>query len=153
MKNIEYERKFLFKEYPLIIDQFKYYKIKQWYLTKPDDDLSIRIRLYDDNRCYMDFKKGKGIERYEYGIKCIFDDIKPLTENMPFIEKGRFSFRTEDYLLIIDEFDNGLKLIEIECNSLEYLKNFKPFKWMGKEVTNDIKYTNHWISFNKKGEF
>ena len=150
MKNREFERKFLFKEYPYIIDQFKLTNIKQWYLTKPNDSISIRIRLYDDGRCYMDFKKGSGIDRYEYGYKCSFDDVYPLTVDMPFIEKNRFSFRTDSYLLIIDEFSNGLKLIEIECDDLDYLKNFKPFKWMGKEVTDNIKYTNHWLAYNLK---
>lgn len=150
MKNREYERKFLFKEYPYIISEFKHYKIKQWYLTKPEDSVSIRIRLYNDNRCYMDFKKGKGVDRFEYGIKCNFTDVEPLTENMTFIEKDRYSLRTDEYLLIIDEYNNGLKLVEIECDDLNYIKNFKPFDWMGEEVTDKIEYTNHWLAFNLK---
>lgn len=69
---------------------------------------------------------------------------------MTFIEKDRYSLRTDEYLLIIDEYNNGLKLVEIECDDLNYIKNFKPFDWMGEEVTDKIEYTNHWLAFNLK---
>ncbi len=150
--NSEYERKFLLKEYPVIFDQFSLEKIKQWYISKPMDNISIRIRLYNDNRCYLDFKRGIGIERYEYGTKCVYDDIKGLIDDVPYIEKDRYKLRTDDYLLIIDNFSFGLKLVEIESDDLEFIKNFKPFEWMGEEVTDKIEYTNNWIAYNKKGQ-
>lgn len=151
--NNEFERKFILKEYPAILDQFKEEKVKQWYISKPTDNISIRIRLYDDNRCYLDFKKGLGMVRYEYGVKCVYDDIKGLINDVPYVEKYRYKLRTDKYLLIIDEFDFGLKLVEIESDDLEFIKSFKPFHWMGDEVTDRLEYTNNWLAYNKKGQF
>ena len=144
----EYERKFLLKEYPVIFTDFKLEKIKQWYLSKPTDSISIRIRLYDDNRCYFDYKKGLGMVRDELGFKCSYDSIKDLIIDIPFIEKDRFKLHIDNYLIIIDEFKNGLKLIEIESNDLEFIKNFEPFEWFGEEVTDKIEFTNNWIAYN-----
>ncbi len=144
----EYERKFLLKEYPVIFTEFKLEKIKQWYLSKPYDDISIRIRLYDDFRCYFDFKEGLGMVRNEYGFKCSYDRIKDLLINVPFIEKDRYKLHIDNYLIIIDEFKNGLKLVEIESDDLGFIQNFEPFEWMGQEVTNNIKYTNNFIAYN-----
>ena len=143
----ENERKFLLKSYPVLFTDFRMEHLKQWYLTKPGD-ISIRIRLYDDGRCYFDIKKGMGILRHEYGFKCDWDDVKGLVEDIPFVEKDRFKLDCDGYLLIIDEFDNGLKLVEIESDDLEFIKNFEPFDWMGEEVTDKIEYTNNWIAYN-----
>lgn len=147
MKN-EYERKFLLKEYPFIFYRFATEKIKQWYISKPDDLVEVRIRLYDDNRCYIDFKRGSGVERYEYGFKCVWDDVKDLLTDIPYVEKNRFKLHFDNYLLIIDEFKDGKKIVEIESNDLEFIKNFQPFEWMGEEVTDDVHYTNNWIAYN-----
>jgi len=144
----EYERKFILREYPVIFTEFKLEKIKQWYLSKPDDIISVRIRLYDDNRCYFDYKKGLGMVRDKIGTKCLYDNIKDLLIDIPFIEKDRFKLHVDNYLIIIDEFKNGLKLVEIESDDLEFIKNFEPFEWMGQEVTDDIKYTNNFIAYN-----
>ena len=144
----EYERKFLLKEYPVIFTDFNLEKIKQWYISKSDDNISTRIRLYDDNRCYLDIKKGLGMVRDEFGFKCSYDDVKDFLIDVPFIEKDRFKLHIDNYLLIIDEFKNGLRLVEVESDDLEFIKNFKPFSWMGEEVTDDIKYTNNWIAYN-----
>jgi adenylate cyclase len=144
----EYERKFILREYPVIFTDFKLEKIKQWYLSKPEDNTSIRIRLYDDNRCYFDIKKGLGIVRDKIGTKCLYDNIKDLLIDIPFIEKDRYKLHVDNYLIIIDEFKNGLKLVEIESDDLEFIKNFEPFEWMGQEVTDDIKYTNNFIVYN-----
>ena len=146
----EYERKFLLKNYPFIFYRFTIEKIKQWYISKPDDLVEVRIRLYDDNRCYIDFKKGLGRERYEYGFKCVWDDVKDLTVDIPFVEKNRFKLKIDNYLLIIDEFSNGLKMVEVESDDLEFLKKFQPFDWMGEEVTDSVHYKNNWIAYNDR---
>ena len=148
--NSEYERKFLLVGYPHIFDLFKMERIKQWYISRPEDLIEVRIRLYDDGRCYVDFKKGFGMERYEHGFKCLYDDVKHLTEGVPFVEKDRFKLRTDEYLLIVDEFTDGLRLVEIESNSVEFIKNFVPFDWMGLEVTDNLHYTNNWLAWNKE---
>ncbi len=147
--NSEYERKFLLKSYPHIFTDFTLEHIKQWYLTKPDEPLSIRIRLYEDSRCYFDIKKGLGMERYEYGFKCAYDDVKYLLTDIPYVEKDRFKLHVDNYLLIIDEFKDGLKLVEIESDDFDFIKNFVPFDWMGEEVTDKIEYTNNWIAYDR----
>ena len=147
--NNEYERKFLLNSYPVIFMQFKKESIKQWYLTNPNDLISVRIRLYNDNRCYLDLKRGLGMERYEYGSKCSYDDVKDLLTDVPCVEKDRYKLHVDNYLLIIDEFKDGLKLIEIESDDKNLILNFEPFDWFGKEVTDDIRYTNNWIAYDR----
>ena len=145
---MEYERKFLYKNWPIIFGDCRKEKVKQWYISTPEDSISIRIRLYNDNRCYLDFKKGVGKERYESGMKCHWDDVKHLTEDIPFVEKERFKINIIGYLIIIDFFSSGLKLIEVEAKSLEDINKFEPYDWMGEEVTNKVEYTNNWIAYN-----
>ena len=146
--NNEYERKFLLEYYPAIFSEFKKEHIKQWYISKPTDTISIRVRLYDDGRCYLDLKRGYGMERYEYGCKCSYDDIKDLLYDVACVEKDRFKLHFNNFLLIIDEFQHGLRLVEIESDDLTLIQNFEPFDWMGREVTNDREYTNNWIAYN-----
>lgn len=147
-KQIENERKFLIKELPKDFHTYLKSTVKQWYLTKPFDDVSVRIRLYDDNRCYLDIKKGYGIIKEKIGKKCNFNDIQEYTNNAYLLEKIRYKKHIDDYLIIIDFFQNGLKLVEIESKNYNTINNFKPLYWWGEEVTDNIEYYNNVIAYN-----
>lgn len=141
----ENERKFLVKNLPDLTN-VESCKIKQWYLSKPGDLVSTRIRQYDDGRCYLDLKKGIGISRYEKGFKCDFKEVKIFTETAPYVYKTRYRMDYDDYVIFIDIFHNGLKLIEVE-GELSAIKSFEPLDWFGKEVTDDVNYTNNYIAY------
>jgi len=146
---IEYERRFILKDFPSDFDTYKKTKIEQWYLTKPDNPVSIRIRQYDDGRCYFDVKKGFGLEREKIGNKHQFKDIEIYTKNAYYMQKDRYKKHYDKYLMIIDIFDDELKLVEIESNEKSIIENFKPLNWFGEEVTDNVKYTNNYIAYIK----
>lgn len=144
----EIERKFLVKELPEL-DDFAACRITQWYLSKPTDDVSIRIRLYDDTRCYYDMKQGLGKIRQEMGWKCSFTEVRPFLKHAECIKKIRYKKYIDDILLVIDVFESGLKLIEIESDHESSVDNFDIPEWFGEEVTGKIEYTNNWIAYNQ----
>jgi CYTH domain-containing protein len=146
---IEHERKFLLKELPIDFNTYTKNRIKQWYLTKPNHDVSLRIRLYDDGRCYFDTKRGSGITKTKIGKKCKFEDVTRYIDGAYLIEKDRYKKHCDGYLLIIDFFDNGLKLIEIESDNLDIITNFNVPNWFGEEVTHDINYCNNTMAYKK----
>jgi len=147
---VEHKRKFILNGLPDDFDTYVKCKLKQWYLTKPDNPVSIRVRLYDDGKCYFDIKKGFGLTREKDITKHKFEDIENYTINYKFIEKVKFKQRHKNYSIVIDYFENGLKLAEIESEDLELIKNFQPLYWFGEEVTDKIEYTNSYITNMKK---
>lgn len=148
---IEIERKFLVKELPNL-DDFISDNITQWYLSEPGDDVSIRIRRYEDGRCYYDMKRGGGKIRQETGWKCTFNDMEPFLVNAKYIKKVRYKKYIDNVLLIVDIFDDGFQMIEIESN-IEYdVDNFEIPDWFGEEVTDNIAYSNNWIAYKEKGQ-
>lgn len=146
--SVEHERKFLVKELPSDFDTYVKSRVKQWYMTKPDNPVSVRVRLYDDGRCYFDIKKGLGMTREKIGEKHNFKDIEKYTIGAYWLEKDRYKKHIDDYMIVIDFFDNGLKLVEIESDNYDTVVNFKPLDWWGEEVTSDPNYCNSTIAYN-----
>ena len=53
--------------------------------------------------------------------------------------------------MIVDIFDDGLQLVEIESYDNESsIKHFDIPGWFGDEVTDHLFYSNNWLAFNKK---
>ena len=151
MIRTQYERKFLIDKLP-DLSLFKKETITQWYLTKPNLEQSIRIRKYDDNRCYVDVIDGFGKIRNKIGKKIDYLDLINITlTRFPSLTKTRYKKNlNDDILLVIDIFKGGLKIVEVETYKNEQtIDNFNPPKWFGKEITDDITFTNNWIAYNK----
>lgn len=150
--SLEHERKFLLNIFPEDFHTYDKSRLKQWYLTKPDNPVSIRVRLYEDGKCYFDIKKGFGITREKIGEKHEFDLIERYTKDAYVLEKDRYTKCFDDYKIVIDIFDDGLRIVEIESDNLDFIINFKPLDWFGEEVTYDDNYTNNALAyrFNKK---
>ena len=147
---IEFERKFLLKHVPHDFETYIKSEVTQWYL-KIRDAFSLRLRLYDDGRCYLDIKERKsGSSKQKHGRKVVFLDYEKYTINKPLIKKARYKKHFDGYLLIIDIFDDNSTLIEVECKDINLLSRFEPPDWFGMEVTDDIRYTNHYMAINKK---
>lgn len=147
------ERKFLIKELPDLSDWRKQ-EIQQWYLTKPNEHESIRVRLYDDDKqkCYVDIIYGKGLIRDKYCKKSNWDNFKDKIDIHPSIKKTRYKKQIDNHvLMVVDIFENGLQLVEIESYNSEFsIKHFDIPDWFGEEVTKHLFYTNNWIAYNKK---
>jgi CYTH domain-containing protein len=147
----QYERKFLVKNLPDLSD-WKKEEIQQWYTTEPNYDESIRIRKYDDGRCYVDIIQGFGKIREKFGKKSDWNNFKNKNmDNIPSIKKTRYKKSFANILMCIDIFDNGLKLVEIESYDNEFsIDNFDIPEWFSEEVTELMKYTNNWLAYNKE---
>lgn len=141
---IENERKFILGSLPQDFDEYVKSEIQQWYLYTGDPH--IRIRKYDSGDCYIDIKWAGGISRKKIGFKCQFDNVEKLIIGSPNIKKVRYKKHHLDYLLIIDIFESGLKLIEVESKDIEKLLNLDIPNWFGEEVTGDIRYSNCWLA-------
>ena len=147
---IEIERKFLVKNIPRHEILYSY-QIRQGYIAKNKDRV-IRIRQ-KENDYFITIKGNKiGISRFEFEYPIPRDDGEILLENFckdKVIEKTRHYINHESNVWEIDEFhgDNqGLIVAEIELRSED--QNFKIPRWVGKEVTNDLRYYNmNLISF------
>lgn len=147
--NTEIERKFL------VVDEFKslsvgFISIIQGYLSA-DPERTVRVRI-TDKQAFITVK-GKsdetGMERYEWEQEIKIDDAQNLIKLcLPgIINKTRYVIEHGQYLIEVDEFhdeNEGLILAEIELLS----KNDKLIlpAWIGKEVTNDKRYYNSYLT-------
>jgi len=144
------ERKFLVKELPDLSD-WKKEEIQQWYLTEPNYIESIRVRLYGDGRCYIDVIRGFGLEREKYGRESNWKYFKDKIDKHPSIKKTRYKKSFDNILMVIDVFEDGLQLVEIESyDGDSNIKNFEIPEWFGEEVTEKMIYTNNWLAYHKK---
>lgn len=147
---METERKFLIRQLPASLHQYRCLKIEQAYLcTEP----VVRIRQQDDE--YILTYKSKGfLSREEYNL--------PLTREAYFhlrkkadgivLSKDRYLIPLEDDLQIeLDIFHapyEDLYLAEIEFPSEERALSYNPPAWFGEEVTYSSKYQNSSLSRN-----
>lgn len=145
----EIERKFLLEKIPENIYIVEKQIIEQFYICS-ENDIITRVRKIDNNY-NIGFKQGKGIERREKEISISeveFDELRKFNFEKR-IKKHRHFSKYENLIIQIDEFRDkheGLIMAEIEFENLEQAENFTPPNWFGKEVTDDIKYTNAWLS-------
>jgi adenylate cyclase len=147
--NIEIERKFLvLGDYkPFASSKFE---IKQGYIST-DKHRTVRIRIVDDQG-FITIKGASdesGMVRMEWEKKIPLDEAVALLGlcSQPLIEKTRYIVELDDHLIEIDEFsgeNEGLTLAEIELSDINEVVDLP--NWLGKEVTNDSKYYNSYLS-------
>lgn len=119
---------------------------KQGYLVS-DNKRSLRIRV-SDNKAWINIKSATiGTHRMEYEYPIPLEDGLELLTTLctqPIIEKKRYIVPYKQHTWEIDVFmgDNvGLVVAEIELSKIgEY---FEIPNWIGREVTNDIRYYNN----------
>jgi len=143
---LEIEHKFLLKNNDWKKNISKSTQFKQGYLVS-DEKRSLRIRV-SDNEAWINIKSATiGTHRmeYEYSI--------PLTEGLeilnslcekPIIEKTRHLVPYKQHIWEIDVFigDNeGLIVAEVELSAIG--ESFDIPAWVGKEVTEDLRYYNN----------
>ena len=146
----EIERKFrvvseVFKE-----EAFKNFSIKQGFLNT-DPKRTVRLRITGD-KAFLTIK-GKssksGLSRFEWEKEIDKIEAESLFElcEPGIIEKTRYLVKSGAFIFEIDEFygeNQGLTVAEIELKN--ETDTFEKPKWLGKEVTGEIKYYNSQLS-------
>ncbi|WFE68383.1 CYTH domain-containing protein [Thiomicrospira sp. R3] len=150
----EIERKFLLKNDQWRQQVAKQTRFVQGYLNQIEENSSkssVRIRIEGEqaNINIKSLEIGLSRDEYEYAI-AVSDAEKMLEKLMvgPVIEKVRYLVVVEDLTWEIDEFfgDNaGLVIAEVELETED--QPLMLCDWVGKEVTDDVKYYN--ISLSK----
>lgn len=151
--NIEYERKFLLKEdRPLKLCYSKKHIIQN-YLNLGEGEK--RIRSVDNKKYYYTEKIGKGDKRKEYEKEITRSEYIKLKEKFSVgktIEKDRYCLKldgTKSCEINIFSSPKPIKLIEVEFEDEESMKNFVKPDWFGEEVTQNKDFYNYNIAMNK----
>jgi adenylate cyclase len=147
---IEIERKFLVTSDAFKDEAFAKNTIAQGYLnTNPERTVRVRIK---GEKAFLTIKgKGNesGLSRFEWEKEIPVLEAQQLLQlcEKGTIEKTRFEVKSGKHVFEIDEFygnNNGLIIAEIELTSEEEF--FEKPVWLGKEVTNDNRYYNAYLS-------
>jgi CYTH domain-containing protein len=147
---LEIERKFLVLSNDFIKESFTQNRIVQGYLnSNPERTVRIRIK---GNKGFLTIK-GKGNEsgmtRLEWETEIPLEEaynLLSLCEN-GVIDKVRYEIKAGKHVFEVDVFsgeNEGLIVAEIELESEN--ETFEKPVWIGKEVTNDAKYYNAYLS-------
>lgn len=149
---IEIERKFLVSVAPDLSGATSA-KIRQGYLTSPEDSVEIRLRD-TDGVCVMTFKSGEGVVRVERELpvtQAQFDTLWPETDGRR-VEKTRWTGALPGGLVFeYDDFEGALaplKMVEVEFTSEEAAHAFVPPDWFGQDVTRDKRFKNKAMALN-----
>jgi CYTH domain-containing protein len=149
---VEIERKFLVQSDDFIRESFSKKRIVQAYLNSAPER-TVRIRIKDDKGFITIKGKGNatGVSRLEWEQEISLDDAEVLLSicEKGLIDKTRYDVKVGQHVFEVDVFageNSGLLLAEIELKS-ENEVFVKP-KWLGKEVTNDERYYNAYLSKN-----
>jgi CYTH domain-containing protein len=147
---IEIERKFLVTSDAFKNEAFNSYVIKQGFLNS-HKDRTVRVRLTNE-KGYITVKgrsSKDGLSRFEWEKELTINDAEALLAlcEPGIINKTRYEVEVNSHIFEVDEFyeDNeGLIIAEVELNS--EVETFERPKWLGDEVTGDIKYYNSNLS-------
>lgn len=149
---IEIERKFLVNSNVFKSEAFAQNRISQGYLSSvPGRTVRVRIK---GNKGYLTIKGAtneSGLSRFEWEKEIPVDDATALLKlcEEGVIDKTRFEVKIGNHIFEVDEFygeNEGLIMAEIELNS--ETETFEKPTWLGKEVTNDNRYYNSFLSKN-----
>ncbi|KAB1156038.1 CYTH domain-containing protein [Flavobacterium luteum] len=147
---IEIERKFLVTSEDFKKQAFAKHEIAQGYLnSNPDRTVRIRIKGESGFLTIKGKNNASGVTRFEWETEIALMEAKPL---LALCEKGiilktRYEIRVGKHVFEVDVFhsdNDGLIIAEIELSSEEEL--FEKPNWLGKEVTNDNRFYNSYIS-------
>lgn len=143
---IEIEHKFLLNDdsWRQQVSSSAYYC--QGYMTS-ESNVSIRVRI-SGQQSWLNIKRAvMGSQRDEYEYAIPLADAQAIIKDLcrrPLIEKTRHFVPVGPHVWEIDEFEGdntGLVVAEIELS--EPGEEFQRPAWLGREVTDDIRYYNN----------
>ena len=149
---IEIERKFLVLNDDFKKEAFAKNEIAQGYIsTNPERTVRIRVKGNDGFLTIKGIGNETGISRLEWEKQIEVEEARQLMElcEKGTISKTRYEVKIGNHIFEIDEFydDNqGLFIAEIELEHEDEV--FEKPTWLGKEVTNDERYYNAYLSKN-----
>ncbi len=148
-KNIEIERKFLVRDIPFDLNNFKSCFIRQGYIfINP----VMRLRQMDENY-FFTFKGDGQVKRVEFEVPLSFEQFSALWEKVEgneIVKKRYFVPLKNNYIAELDIYEGrlaGFKNVEVEFNNEDEAMEFEPPKWFGEDITFNPEYTNANISF------
>jgi CYTH domain-containing protein len=147
---VEIERKFLVISYAFKEEAFKSTRIIQGFLNS-DKERTVRVRLKGE-KGFLTVKglsDNEGLSRFEWEKEISKQDAEALLKlcETGIIDKIRYEINVGNHVFEVDEFfgaNEGLIVAEIELNHATEV--FKKPKWLGEEVTGQIKYYNSQLS-------
>lgn len=127
-------------------------QIKQGYLSSIPER-TVRVRIQNDQG-FLTIKgsnKKNSISRFEWEKEITKEEANELIQlcEVGIIDKIRYIIPFGDKIIEVDEFygeNEGLILAEIELDDEN--ENIEKPNWLGKEVTDDIKYYNSMLMKN-----
>lgn len=148
----EIERKFLTTSDEFKSVSFKQNRIVQGYLSSvPERTVRIRIK---DEKGFLTIKgiaNESGLSRFEWEKEIPILEAEALLKicEKGIIDKTRYEVKVGNHIFEVDEFygeNKGLIIAEIELSAEDEV--FEKPNWLGKEVTNDSRYYNSYLSKN-----
>jgi CYTH domain-containing protein len=143
---IEIERKFLVKSDAFKNEAFKKTRITQGFLNT-DKERTVRVRLKGDQGfiTVKGISSNDGLSRFEWEKEITKDEAQSLLKlcKPTIIDKIRYEIEVGNHTFEVDTFlgqNEGLLIAEIELQFEN--ETFETPKWLGEEVTGDIKYYN-----------
>ena len=149
---LEIERKFLVTSEDFKKEALRKNHIAQGYLNS-NPERTVRVRIKGEIGFLTIKGKGNetGMTRFEWETEIALAEAKnliKLCEN-GVIDKMRYEVEMGNHTFEVDEFfgeNEGLIVAEIELKSEDEI--FEKPTWLGKEVTNDERYYNAYLSNN-----
>ena len=149
---IEIERKFLVTSDAFKKEAFAQNRIAQGYLSSVPER-TVRVRIKGD-KGFLTIKGASNesrLSRFEWEKEIPVDEATALLKlcEKGIIDKTRFEVKIGNHIFEVDEFygeNKGLIIAEVELKS--ETETFEKPIWLGKEVTNDIRYYNSYLSKN-----
>ena len=149
---IEIERKFLVTSDAFKKEAFAQNRIAQGYLSSVPER-TVRVRIKGD-KGFLTIKGASNesrLSRFEWEKEIPIEEATALLKlcEKGIIDKTRFEVKIGNHIFEVDEFygeNEGLIIAEVELKS--ETETFEKPVWLGKEVTNDIRYYNSYLSKN-----
>jgi adenylate cyclase len=145
----EIERKFLLESDAWRDEVESSKRLVQGYVARRDHS-AVRVRI-DGDRAELNIKHAlDGIQRLEFEYEIPLADAREMLDRValrPLIDKTRHHVRHQGHLWEIDEFHGenaGLIVAEIELGSAD--ESFAEPAWLGREVSDDVRYYNSNLS-------
>lgn len=149
---IEIERKFLVLSDAFKAEAFKQTRIVQAFLNS-DKNRTVRVRVKGEHG-FLTIKgpsSEDGLSRFEWEKEISKSDAEALLNlcEEGVIDKVRYEIKSGAHVFEVDEFfgsNEGLIVAEVELNHAS--EHFNKPKWLGEEVTGQIKYFNSQLAKN-----
>lgn len=146
----EIERKFLVRQLPENLAEFRHAQIEQGYLAIAPDGVQVRLRKAGEDHS-LTFKRGRGGAREEREVQLTaeqFAVLWPGTDGKR-LAKTRYDVPLGAFVIEIDVYSGrhaGIVVAEVEFDDELTALGFEKPEWLGEDVTHDARYSNQLLA-------